>query len=445
MFDLTKEIKLTPDLQKKYTIARTTMHVVFVATALFVAYSILFPTVPLDFNMNAPESNKNTLPMPIVSSTKEFPPKATVSANDNLVFDASPSGQFSNANVTFTIAKKNADIGNSTIKIKKSYQAFFYPTGKPVGFKDGTLLSTSNGNYYIVSDGSLRKFSSTNTILQLGYPKSAFIAVLDDDLKFNPVGDEISSTNEYPNNTIFAIEDTYYELIEGQMFPFVSTPAFLSQFDAINAIAKNKDFLAGYKVSETSLGYEDGTLASSDVSVFILSQGKSYPVQSVETFLRMGFSWDNLTPVTTDELGIYAKQKQFTSDSPHPDGTIFFDQNTNKHFMIEKEFKRPMDSDAVAKSYSKRKAVLASLEDAEKIASCDLKRKSSGSDIYSCEANVADLQPFIGNYYQITANFPVETNINNLNVTFSTQLTWPNMRDSLSKIKTKILTRFLTI
>lgn len=444
MFDLTKEIKLTTTFQKKYKIARSAVYVVFIVTALFVAHKILFPIVPLDFSMNTPESTKNKITFPRVSSTNEFPTNGTVGASEKLVFNANPAGLFSDANVTLTTAKKNKNIENSTITIQKSYQAFFYPEGKPVGFKDGTLLATTNGDYYIVSDGKIRKFSNTSIILQLGYPKTAFTSVSDNDLKLNFVGEEIKDANEYPSNTIFAIEDTYYELKQGQLYPFVSTSAFLSQFEATSAIAKNKDFLSKYIVSETSLGYEDGTLASSDVSVFILSQGKSYPVQSAETFLTMGYNWDNLTPVTTDELGIYEKQKQFTSDSPHPDGTIFLDQKTNSYFLIENKFRRPITNEAVIKSYSKRKAVLASLEDSARKVSCNLKKNTSAIDLYFCKASVAELQSIIGNYYQVTADFTAQTNLNNLNITFSTQLSWPNMRDSLSKIKTRILARFLT-
>lgn len=441
MFDLTKEIALQPALQKRYAFLRAGLHFVFLIAILFVLYRILFPIVPLDFSLATPNSTKNTLVSPRLSQTNEFPPKQLINSAETLVFNANPIGQFSKANIAFTLDKNSNNIKNSSLKIRKSYQAFFFPVGNAADFKNGTLVTTPDGSYYIVSDGAMRKFTNTDIILNLGYPKSAFVNITEDDLKLNKTGDEITDTNNYPNDTLFAIEDTYYQLKNQQLFPFVSTQAFLSQFDGIAAIAKNKDFLSRYPVSETYLGFADGTLVSSTDSVFILSEGKSYPIENDVTFLAMGFSWDNVLAITTNELGIYKKQKQFTRNDPHPNGTIFVDQKTNKYFIIKDKKRRPISSPALIKTYSKQKAILADSTAAEKESACILKKKIFSPNTYECSVSLEDLMPLVGNDYQISTTFSESAKLSSINTTFSTPLTFHSLKNSLSTIKTKLKNR----
>ena len=441
IFDLTKKVKLEGKLQTKYVIARIMLHVVFLATMLFVAYRILFPIVPFDFSMKTPLSAKNTLVSPHLAQTGEFPTKRIVKASDTIIFDANPIGQFSEANFSFIPDKNTGTLENTTIEISKSYQAFFYPAGEQIGLRDGTLASTSTGSYYIVSNGTLRKFANTDIILKLGYPKSAFIEISTDDMKLNKIGTDIANADSYPDNTFFAINDTYYQLKNQQLFAFISVRAFLSQFDANLAIAKTSDFLSKYPLSETNLGFADGTLASSADSVFILSDGKSYPIENEVTFSAMGFAWDAVVSVTTNELSAYVKQKQFTNRDPHPNGTIFIDQKTNEWFAIENGKKCEIKNETVKKSYSKQRPILVNALDAKKQAACTLKKNSLGFNEYSCGVSLESLDPLVGNDYQISATFQKESTLSTINTTFSTPLTTDSLKSSLSVIKTKLKNR----
>ena len=439
VFDLTKEIKLTPELHKKYTAARVTIHVLFMLLMLFVAYRILFPIIPLDFDMNTPNSTKNTLVSARDSQTGIFPAKGIISANNSLLFNANPLGEFSNAAITITTSKKTLNIENTPIKIQKSYQAFFYPTGEQVGFSNGALLSTSaDASYYIVSNGLLRKFANPNVIMQLGYPKSAFMEVSPESLKLNKPGEQITDTASYPDGTLFAIDGNYYQLQNQQLSQFVSINAFLSQFDAASAIVKDQNFLAKYQVAEKFLGFIDGTLASNADSVFILSEGKSYPVVNAIVFQVMGYNWNDIVPISSDELGAYQKQKQFNDDAPHPNGTIFIDQKNNQHFIIKDGKKLPINNPDVLKTYADRKAIIANSTDSAKELTCSLKKDFLSSNNFSCEIPLTTFNELIGNDYQLSAKFPIDTNLSALNVTFSTPLTTNSLMNSLSVIKNKL-------
>jgi hypothetical protein len=294
-----------------------------------------------------------------------------------------------------------------------------------------------------VSDGALRRFSDDSLVTALGYAKGAFMPVSPGDLIYNKKGSDITDAKTYPDNTLFVVGDVYYELKEQQLYPFISTPAFLSQFDTVQAITKENDFLPLYPVSETQLGFADGTLASSDISVFILSEGKSYPIINAPTFVQMGFDWNNVVPLDSEELSLYATQKQFTHDQPHPNGTLFLDQETNTYYVIKNGQKLPIKSAAVLATYSKQKPVLANLRQSQQSVSCQLKKSFFNGNKYSCTMPLDSIDNLIGNDYQIKAAFPDGTQINNIDVTFSTALKWESLRSSLSRIKINLTNNYM--
>jgi hypothetical protein len=408
-----------------------------------VADRILFPSADLVFSFGNANSLKNTLVPPRTAAEPDKTTKSSVAAGSALIFNANPLGNFSNATITFTTDKNYRGIEKTSIRLRKSYQSFFYPIGEPAGFRDGTLLTTDDGSYYIVSDGTLRRFSNTDIILKLGYPKSSFLQVSRDDLQYNKKGADITDADTYPDDTFFAIGDTYYQLKNRQLYPFASTRAFFSQFDAIQAIIKGSDFLNRYEVPDSILGFADGTLGSSDISVFILSEGRSYPIESVDTFLQMGFDWNDVIALDADELGAYERQKQFTHNQPHPDGTLFLDRKTQEYSVIENGEKHPIRSAAVAATYSKQKPVLADLQESDESVSCQLEKAVFSGNTYSCNVPLNSLSQFIGNDYQIDATFSDETKLQGIDVTFSTPLTWENLRSSLSRIKTGLKNNYM--
>lgn len=442
MFDLTKEIKLDPKSQKKYNIAQAVLYAVFLIVVFFVADRILFPSVSLVFSFNNVNSLKNTLVSPRTAFSPDTLAKNPIISGEKFIFDANPLGNFSDAAITFSANEDSKNIESSPVSIRKSYQAFFYPISNPMGFKDGTLLTTADGKYFIVSDGLLRKFESIEILLQLGYPKDSFRQVSESDLQYNKPGDKITDKTSYPDNTLFAIGDTYYQLKNQELFPFVSERAFLSQFDAIQAIAKDNDFILRYPVSETPLGFADGTLASSDISVFILSKGKSYPIINAETFVQMGFDWNKVVALDPEELGLYERQKQFTRTQPHPNGTLFLDQETGKFFIIKDKKKHPIESAEIAKTYSKQSPVLANIRQSEKTVSCQLK-KSWFSDKYSCHTPLEFITDSPGNDYEISSVFVNDVKLTNLEAKFSTPLTWKNLMLSLSRIKENLRNNYI--
>ncbi|EKD58944.1 MAG: hypothetical protein ACD_56C00021G0005 [uncultured bacterium] len=433
MLDLTKKIQLDPPSQKRYLRLRLLLHVFFFLALVFVANSVLFPSQSLDLFFDNINSTKNTIVNPRLPDGK-IPPKGSIEANNDFTFNANPTGNFSSVNVTFkTDADSNAE--NILVSTRKSYQAFLYPLGQPLGFKTGSLLTTPDGNYYIVSNGLLRKFANTNIILDFGYPKNSFIPVLQDDLANNANGPEISSSNTYPDDTLFFINERFYQLKSGRLLAFVSDRAFLSQYDTAQAIPKQQSIFEIYPSSEEVLGFVDATLASAGNSVFILSKGESFPIADSNTFLEMGFSWDNVVALESDEFGSYEQQKQFDRNQKHPDGTLFHDEATGEYFMIENEKRHPIPSGVILKTYKTKNAIPVDQKGSERTLHCSLAKKFLRSNSFDCQLPISELAGVIGNDYQFETAPNSQIKIKQINLIFSTPLSWSNMKSSLSKIK----------
>jgi hypothetical protein len=143
-------------------------------------------------------------------------------------------------------------------------------------------------------------------------------------------------------------------------------------------------------------------------------------------------------PLSQDELSIYSKEKQFTTDSPHPNGTIFRDQKTKKLFLISNDAKLPVPNETILKTYSKQNPVLADLETANLETSCLQEKKFLSSKNFACELSLQSLTSLVGNDYQISVEFPTSASLANISATFSTPLSWNSLRNSLSKIKTAL-------
>lgn len=438
IFDLTKEISLDSRLQKKYDKSRAALYLFFLAACFFAADKLLFPSVTLDFSFNSLQSLKNTIVSPRIGTT--LPTKGVVNENEILTFDTNPIGNFSDATVSFTDASAK-NLQDTQISIRKSYQAFFYPTGKAAAFKNGTLL-THGANYYLVSRGEIRKFSKIETILELGYPKNAFMEVSLTDLGYNTMSAEITDSKEYPDDTLFFVAGDYYQVKNRQLVPFISANAFLSQFDEIQAIIKNSEFLSEFSISENFIGYADGTLASADQAVYVLSEGKSYPFESAETFIAMGYDWNEVKTIDPEEFSLYEKQKQFTHNQPHPNGTLFLDQDTQQHFIIKNGQKLPIQSEAVLKNLLRQKPISASSKNSEVSTACKLEKKFWSKSLYECTLNLASMNKFVGNDYQIDAKFPSTVKIRDIHTTFSTPFTLRNFWSSLSRIKQSLLNNY---
>lgn len=441
MLNPTKEIRLEKKWQKRYSYLRYSVYVLFFLIGIFVAHRILFPSASFVFFFQTPNAAKNSILNPR-SSEENLYENGDLSPEKNITFDTALVGDYSRLSTTFDLENKSPSGLDGKIEIKKSYQAFFYPEDGALGFKDGTLLREKS-NYFIVSDGAIREFSSIDALEQMGFRKESFLEATPQELSIQPRGNDILTSSKYPSDTLFRIQDEYFQLKNGSLKRFVSERAYLTQYSPQQAIEKDVSFLDEYTLSQDYIGFADGTLLSADISVYITSGNDIYPVNNPVTFESMGYAWSDLISANSEEIGIYERQKLFTLSSPHPDGTVFYAIDSGKYYYIQNKTKKEIISANILSTYRKSGFIEAEEKSLSSATTCDIVPQFRLLGFFRCEADIDSIRNFKGNDYQFSLNAKKNVKIHTLDVEFSQVLNWKNMLKSLSSLKSKITNNYV--
>lgn len=431
LFDLTPEITLDKENQKKYLYARVILYVSAFVFAFFAAFTIIFPTRYFSFSFLNPNSKSNTIVNPR-DETGNSPDRGKIMANNKFIFDATLLGNFSEAKIIFRLNKKSSEIDGEKISIRKSFQAFLYPEGSPFGFRDGTLLKNL-GNYYLVSNGQLRKFKDKNTLSLLGFSTESFQEVSIEDLNYNAQGNNISDTSTYPSNSLFKINNDFYILSDTKLTKFISDKAYLSQYYAEQAIPKTADFLQKYPQDENQIGFADGSLIAYGESAYAVSGNESFPIDSIETFEAMGYKWEDLITVGGDEISFYTKDELLDLSGAHPDGTIFL-ASDGKKYITENKTRHFLPTEKIASSWSKINSIEVSDESISIFSECDFRKKYLFSRNYSCIASIDNLQNLLGKDYEFNVIFNSDIKVDSAEIQFKKSYTVANFKRFIANV-----------
>ncbi len=430
LFDLTPEITLDKENQKKYLYARVILYVSALVFAFFAAFTIIFPTRYFSFSFLNPNSKSNTIVNPR-DETGNSPDRGKIMANNKFIFDATLLGNFSEAKIIFRLNKKSSEIDGEKISIRKSFQAFLYPEGSPFGFRDGALLKNLE-NYYLVSNGKLRKFKDKNTLSLLGFSTESFQEVSIEDLNYNAQGNNISDTSTYPSNSLFKINNDFYILSDTKLTKFISDKAYLSQYYAEQAIPKTADFLQKYPQDENQIGFADGSLIAYGESAYAVSGNESFPIDSIETFEAMGYRWEDLITVGGDEISFYTKDTLLDLAEVHPDGTIF--SSFDKKYITQDKEKHLLPSEKIASSWSKINSIEVSDESISIFSECDFRKKYLFSRNYSCIASIDNLQNLLGKDYEFNVIFNSDIKVDSAEIQFKKSYTVANFKRFIANV-----------
>ncbi len=372
---------IPPHLKRTYLIARVFLYGFFITGASLFLVQTFFPTLAFSFNFRTPNSSKNSLLDP--HSDKNIPAtNGKIAQNDALITTASAAGEFSLANISFSLEKKSVLPNTLEATLSRSYRSFFLPTGVPL-------------------------------------------------------------TN-FPEESLYKVDDTYYALRDSILYPFVSDNAYLSRFPDALAKIENSDFLTTYPISEDWIGYRIGSLVSFADGVFlIVSETEMRPFGSPEVLLALGYRFEDVRPASEEEIGIYKRGRIILPGTEHPDGTLLLDTDTDTYYLIENGSKHPLESgDYRDFIISKQIPIVVSSKASEEKVRCTLEPGLLGQS-FSCQTPVISLHSGFGNDFQITLEKgDTDIDINTLQVSFESSKSRQNMLLILSKIKQRLLSRF---
>lgn len=428
-FDLTKNIELEAPWQKRYGIARLILLAVFIIAGIYFFYRVFFPTRDYFVNFSNPGDKENNLDIGGAQP-------------DKIVLNAYSPEKFSDIKIWVSSKKGSLDSSGNIVMIRKTYQSFAYPQAlAPASFPEGSL-EKNNSYYYIVSDGKLRRFQSLAVAEFMGYKKDSFEEATAEELNFNERGNNIISTENLPDGSLFLADETYYQMKNQMLHPFVSEKAYLSRYEKNQVLEKKKGFLKNYAISEDVIGFADGTLLSFDIGVFVVVSGKVVPFNNPEAFLSFGYKWEDIISANEEEIGLYERDRLFSIGRPHPDGTVFFAEDSGKYYLINGGQKYEIKGAEILRKYLKKNPVTVQEKSLEFQNYCQLKSIVWPLNSSACQASIKNLEAIFGNNYQLEMQKSSESSFADTRVKFFRNLNWENMRDVLAEIKRKLLINY---
>lgn len=440
-FDLTPEVPLDSKRFNLYRKLQILLYLSAIFLAAYFAFRILFPSSYFEFSFANPSAKSNTITQP-TDDTGEKVKKGKFTSSQSTRFDASVTGVFSKAIVTFALDEKSNQMDNQSLAVRKSHSAFLYPEGDALGFKDGTLLA-SEGNFYMISDSKLLRFANKEIASDLGFQQSAFIEVFTEELQYNPSGQMISDASIYPDDSLFKIKEDYYVLQRGKLSRFIGESAYLSHYRPAQAIEKDEDFLSKYEISLETVGFADGALISYGDSIYIVNGGKIIPFADPITFMTKGYSWEDVISAGADEVSSYEKEKLFTLSSPHPKGTVFLTTEGNSYYLVDDMKKHLLPSKNIADSWLHSLPIPVSEKSIAVENHCQFKKIFWSVRSYSCEMPIENMQDLAGSDYMFRLTPFSTIQADTIRIEFKKELSLSNLRFTLGEIFNRIKNNYV--
>ncbi len=198
MFNSNRETKLNPKWEKRYKILKTFVYAFFLAGIFWLAVSILFPSRHFEFSILHPNSSRNTI-------------VGFQNYGEKIIFNAVAVGNFSKAKVSFSLKKNSAPLKNKKVSVRKSYQAFFYPSGKdisdPSDYYMHSLIS-SGGSVFIVGENKKIPINNPITFESSGFKWENVKPAGEIDLSQYEKTALFSIDSPHPDGTVFITKES---------------------------------------------------------------------------------------------------------------------------------------------------------------------------------------------------------------------------------------------
>jgi hypothetical protein len=360
---------------------RITLAVGIALAGIALAYTFLFPTVTTSFDFRNPKSSRNQIfdPRSEAASPRT---NGKLETGGVLIADTSPLGNFSHLTVSLDLEKQSETPNQIEVSVRKGYRAFFYPIGTDIA--------------------------------------------------------------DFPTADLYRIEDVYYALRDGILHPYVSPAAYLSHYPATAARDESITWRDSFSIASDFIGFRIGTLLSFADGVYVVtSESEIRPIGSAEIFLALGYRFEDVLPVNEEDLGIYKRGRILVMGAPHPDGSLFVDQDTGTLFLIEGEMRHPVKPGAYHDFLlANTHPITASESSSRRSTQCTA---TSGllPRALDCVTELGTLDGVIGSDYEVTlSDNDVAIDIANLTLAFETRLSSDNLTTLLAKVKQRILARF---
>jgi len=184
-----------------------------------------------------------------------------------------------------------------------------YENGSELTFYPGSLIKANTEPNVYVIDGTTRKhINSASVFLDLGYDWSDIIVVSSSEKDKYSESDKISTAGSHVNGTIIKTQNAsaIYMLDGGKKRHIPNPEVYLSRYDWSQIVIISDNEMSNYAEGER-LGFRPGSLAKSNVAaaVYVITDTTKRKISSAQTFLNLGYRWENIIVTTAEELNNY--------------------------------------------------------------------------------------------------------------------------------------------
>jgi hypothetical protein len=247
------------------------------------------------------------------------------------------------------------------------------------------------------------------------------------------------------NDRLFRIRDTVYQLHDGILSRFASEAAALSRYDASAITDADESILAQHPLSDEWIGFRPGTLISFADGVFVVySDTEVRPIGSALIFQSLGYDWNDVIPVSEEDMGAYKRGKIILPGALHAPGTLFRDTDSDRYFTIDAQNRRrPITDPTLLRFFLARThAIPVSIKSRELSSHCTLQPGILFSHAYTCTLPLENLREIPESDYQFMLHPTASISIESMSITLNRSLETANFRGTLSQLKTRILDRY---
>jgi len=183
-----------------------------------------------------------------------------------------------------------------------------YMKGAPIKFPQYSVIRSSKGDLYLLVDNKKRKFSSDEAFRLIGINPEEILDANSEDLTSYIDGQPITEQSTYPTGALLQNNKTggVYWVIEGEKAPILDKIFLSTKFKNKKIIPVSPEELENYIVIDPIL-FENGELVKSPNApiVYLLDDGAKRPIADEETFLSLGYKWQNIITVSPKVLYYY--------------------------------------------------------------------------------------------------------------------------------------------
>lgn len=183
-----------------------------------------------------------------------------------------------------------------------------YERGAPIKFPQYSVIRSSQGDLYLLVDNKKRKFASNEAFRLIGINPEEILDANSEDLDSYVDGAPITEKSTYPTGALLQNDETggIYWVIEGEKAPVLDRIFLETKFKNKKIIPVSPEELESYITVDPIL-FDDGELVKSPNSpvVYLLTNGQKRIIADEQTFLGLGYKWQNILTISPKVLYYY--------------------------------------------------------------------------------------------------------------------------------------------